>query len=43
MCISYATMASSVTLLIEDEGAEVDGVVEVGGAVVSVHGHLGRS
>ena len=38
-----AMMALNVTPFTEDEGAEVDGVVEVGGAVVFVHGHLGRS
>ena len=36
MRTSYAMMASSVTPPIEDEGAEVDGVVEDGGVVVCV-------
>ena len=36
MRTSCAMMASSVTPSAEDEGAEVDGVVEVGGIVVSV-------
>ena len=36
MHISCAMMASSVTAFAEDEGAEVDGAVEVGGVAVSV-------
>ena len=40
MCTSYALMASSVTPPAEEEGVEVDGVVEVGGATVSVQGYL---
>ena len=40
MRISCAMMASRVTPLAEDEGAEVDGVVEAGGAIVSVRGYL---
>ena len=36
MRTSYAMMASSVTSLAEDEGAEVDGAVEVGGAAIYV-------
>ena len=36
-------MASSVTPPTEDEGAKVDGVVEDGGAVVSIWGYLGQS
>ena len=37
----YAMMASSVTPLAEDEGREVDGMVEAGGATVFVCGYLG--
>ena len=40
MHTSCATMASRVTPPVEDEGAEVDGVVEAGGAIVSVRGYL---
>ena len=36
MHISYAMMASSVTPPAKDEGAEVDGAVEVGGAAIYV-------
>ena len=36
-------MASSVTPLVDDEGVEVDGVVEVGGVAVYVWGCLGLS
>ena len=36
-------MASSVTPLVENEGAEVDGAVEAGGAAVCVWGYLGLS
>ena len=36
-------MASSVTPPAEDDGAEVDGVVEARGAVVCVWGYLGLS
>ena len=36
MHTSCATMASRVTPSVEDEGAEVDGVVETGGATVSI-------
>ena len=43
MHTSCAMMASRVTPPAEDEGAEVDGVVEAGGAVVSVRGCLDRS
>ena len=43
MHTSYAIMASSVTPLTKDEGAKVDGVVEVEGAAVSVYVHLERS
>ena len=38
MRISYAMMALSVTPPIEDEGAEVDGAVEAGGAIISIWG-----
>ena len=43
MRTSCAIMASNVTPPAEDEGAEVDGVVEVGGVTVSVRGRLGLS
>ena len=43
MHTSCAMMASRVTPPAEDEGAEVDGVVEAGGAVVSVRGCLDQS
>ena len=43
MHTSCAMMALRVTLLVEDEGVEVHGVVEVGGVVVSVQGRLGLS
>ena len=43
MCISYAMMALSVTPLTEDEGAEVEGAVEAGGAAGFVRGCLGQS
>ena len=43
MCTSCAMMASSVTPLVEDEAAEVDEVVESGGAAVFVWGYLERS
>ena len=36
-------MASSVTPPAEEEGEEVDGAVEAGGAVVSVRGYLKQS
>ena len=36
-------MALRVTLPTEDKGAEVDGVVEAGGATVFVRGYLERS
>ena len=36
MRTSCAMMASSVTPPAEDEGTEVDGVVEAGGATISV-------
>ena len=36
-------MALSVTPPAEDEGVEVDGVVEVGGATICVWGYLGLS
>ena len=36
-------MALRVTPPVEDEGVEVEGVEEAGGAVVSIHGCLGRS
>ena len=36
-------MASSVTPPAEDEGMEVDGVVEAEGAAVYVHDRLGQS
>ena len=43
MRTSCAIMASNVTPPAEDEGAEVDGVVEVGGVTVSVRGRLDLS
>ena len=43
MHTSYAMMASRVTPLVEEEGAEVDGVEEARGVIVSVHGRFGRS
>ena len=43
MHTSCATVASSVTPPAKDEGEEVDGVVEVGGVVVSIQGRLGLS
>ena len=43
MRTSCAMMASSVTPLVENEGAEVDGTVEAGGAAVCVWGYLGLS
>ena len=43
MRTSYAMMASSVTPPTENEGAEVDGAVEVGEAAVCVWGCLGLS
>ena len=36
-------MASRVTPLPKEEGAEVEGMVEAGGLVVFVHGRFGRS
>ena len=41
MRTSCAMMASNVTPSVEDEGAEVDGVVEARGAAISVWGYLG--
>ena len=43
VCTSYAMMALSVTPLAEDEGVEVDGVVEAGGATICVWGYLSLS
>ena len=43
MRTSYAMMASKVTPPTEDEGAEVDGAVEDGGAAISGRGYLERS
>ena len=43
MHTSYAKMASKVTPPTEDEGAEVDGAVQVRGVAVFVQGHLGLS
>ena len=43
MHTSYAVMASRVTPLVEDKGAEEDGAVKVGGVAVSVRGRLGLS
>ena len=36
-------MASRVTPPLEEEGAEVEGMVEAGGSVISVPGRFGRS
>ena len=43
MCTSCAMMVSSVTPPVEEEGAEVDGAVGAGGAVVYDWGCLERS
>ena len=43
MCTSCAMMASSVIPPVEDEGAEVEGAVEIGEAAVSIRGRLNRS
>ena len=43
MCTSCAIMASRVTPPAEDEGAEVDGAIEVEGVTVSIRGHLSQS
>ena len=43
MHTSCAMMALSVTPPVEDEGAEVDGEVEAGGATIFVRGYLSRS
>ena len=43
VCSSWAMMASRVTPLVEEKGAEVDGVKEAGGVIVSFSGHFGRS
>ena len=43
MRTSCAMMASSVTPSAEDEGAEVDGVVEAGGVAVSIQGYFDLS
>ena len=43
MHTSCAMIASRVTPPAEDEGKEVDGAIEAGGAVVSVWGYLERS
>ena len=40
MLTGYAIMASSVTPPALDEGAEVDGAVEAGGAAICVWGRL---
>ena len=40
MRTSYAMMASRVTLPIEEEGVEVDGVEEAGGVAVSICGRF---
>ena len=41
MRTSCAMMPSSVTTPTKDEGVEVDGMVEAGGAAVSIQGYLG--
>ena len=43
MHTSCAMMASNVTPPAEEEGAKVDGAVEVGGAIVCIWGYLERS
>ena len=43
MRTSCAMMASSVTPAVEEEGVEVDGAVEYGGASVYIWGYLERS
>ena len=43
MCTSCAMIASNVTPPAKDEGAKVDGAVEVGGVAISVWGHLDLS
>ena len=43
MRTSCAMMASRVTSPTEDEGAEVDGAIEVKGVTVSIRGHLSQS
>ena len=43
MRTSCAMMGSRVTPPAEDEGVEVDGAIEAGGAVISVCVRLGRS
>ena len=43
MRTSCAMMASSITPPVEDEGVEVDGVVEAEGAVICAWGILGLS
>ena len=43
MRTSCAMMASRVTSPAEDEGAEVDGAIEVEGVIVSIRGHLSQS
>ena len=43
MHTSYAMMASSVTPPVEDEGAKMDGAMEVGGVAISVRGRLSLS
>ena len=43
MCTNCAMMSLSVTPPKKDEGAKVDGAVEVEGVVVSIRGRLGLS
>ena len=43
MRTSYAIMASSVTPPTEEEGVEVDGAIEAGGATIYIWGCLERS
>ena len=40
---SCAMMVTSVTLPLEEEGAEVDGAEEAKGVAILVYGHFGKS
>ena len=43
MRCSCAMTPSRVTPRADEEGADVEGVKEAGGVIVSIHGHFGRS
>ena len=43
MCYSCAMIASRVTPLADEEGADVKGAEEAGGAIVSICGRFGQS